>query len=147
MRMDMAERQVLQRVFARQEEGSAPGNFQQLVHEVRTLISVYRSLLATASGRRKTLLRELVSREESNLACLKGMAVLGGTVLRDAPSAGRRRGENCDLHSCFDGSYRLLQTYMALSAQPGIGVVFQEMAARQGRSCALLTELMGGAQR
>ena len=139
--MDMAERQIWDRVLARpgQEDASPLG---QLANCCRESLEVYRSLLPRTGGRQRQLLRQLVAGEEENLACLRGLGHLRGLGLRTGVQTRREFGPDA-LRRCWDRSQLLLGEYTARSAMGGSGAVFRQMALRQERSCALLAALLG----
>lgn len=139
--MDMAERQVWDRILARpeQKEYSPLGRLAFLCRES---LAVYRDLLPRARGRQRQLLRQLLAGEEENLACLRGLGQLQGLQLPEGRQTRREYGWEA-LRRCWERSQLLLGEYTAQSALGGSGPVFRQMAARQERCCALLAALLG----
>lgn len=139
--MDIAERQVWDRVLARPGQEDVPP-LGQLAYCCRESLEVYRSLLPRARGRQRQLLRQLLAGEEENLACLRGLGQLQGLGLSGRVQTRREYGPDA-LRGCWDRSQLLLGEYTARSAMGGSGAVFRQMALRQERGCALLAALLG----
>lgn len=142
--MENREREVLQRVFARQEEPPR-GGLREMMAAAVELISVYRQLQEGAVGQRKEKLRRLQEGEMANLQALKGISVLSGggeEVLKLWQSV--KEPERKLLIRCYHRTRRCMVDYMARSAEAEFGTVFRSLADREERNCTILAELLGG---
>ena len=144
--MENREQEVLQRVFARNEQ-PPHSNLREMMVDVVERISVYRQLQEAASGQRKEKLRRLYEGELANLNALKGISVLsggGGEVLKLWQPT--KEPERKQLIRCYHETRRCMVDYMTRSAEPEYGTVFRILADRAGQHCVLLAELLGGKQ-
>lgn len=138
-----AEQQVWQRVLA--QSGEQPRNdLRQLQMEAMELSGIYRQLMASASGVRRERLKQLLEGEQQNAACLRGVALLSGRweeilkVWNPAKESQRKL-----LEKCYHKTRRCMVEYMGRSAEPEFGVVFRQLADREGRHCGWIAELLG----
>lgn len=137
------DQQVWQRVRAGGEE--LPHNdLLQLQREALELTAAYRGLAAQLTGKARELAQRLYRTESANSQVLAGIGFLS-----------RQSGENLKfwqpgkeapkktLERCYHRTRRCMTEYMARSAEPEYGIVFQKLADRAGSSCALVAELLG----
>lgn len=135
--------QVWQRVFARQEVPLGE-DLRGLQMAVMERMVAYRTLAGKLTGKPKELVWQLHEGEQRTLAALKGVAQLsgrGGEVLK--PWNSQREQPVKMLEKCYHKTRRGMTEYMARSAEPEFGVVFQKLAQRAGEHCAILAEVLG----
>lgn len=135
--------QVWQRVFARQE-AVAGDDLRAMELAVLELMAVYRSLAGKLTGKPRERVQRLYEGEQAVLSALKGVALLsgrGGELLK--PWNPQKEPTAKLLGNCYHKTRRCMTEYMARSAEPEFGVVFQKLAQRSGEHCALIAELLG----
>lgn len=138
------EQQVWQRVFARPEEPIRE-DLRTLLLGAMELAAIYRNLAGTLTGKAREQVKQLYEGEAANLACLKGIARLSGRgeeVLKvwnptKEPAAKA-------LEKCYHKTRRAMIEYASRSADSEFGTVFQKLADREGKHCAVIAELLGG---
>lgn len=135
--------QVWQRVFAHQEE-TAVSQLRGLLLAAGELAGNYRYLMGTLNGRSRELARALYEGQLEIVACLKGISVLSHqgeealTLWTPEKSPAKKL-----LESCYHRTRRCMVDYSARSAEPEFGTVFLRLAELAGRSCILITRLLG----
>ena len=137
------EAKVWQRVAGQQETRTDLG-IRGLIRESGELAAIYRRMGEKLTGQEKQLARKLYEREQSNRACLRGIALLSGIGADSTkpwvPGKGDGKGQ---LMRCYHRTQHCQAEYMARSLDPEYGCVYRELALRQERQCALLAELLG----
>ena len=137
------EAKVWQRVAGQQETRTDLG-IRGLIRESGELAAIYRRMGEKLTGQEKQLARKLYEMEQSNKACLRGIALLSGIGADSkkpwVPGKGDGKGQ---LMRCYHRTQHCQAEYMARSLDPEYGCVYRELALRQERQCALLAELLG----
>ena len=137
------EAKVWQRVAGQQETRTDLG-IRGLIRESGELAAIYRRMGEKLTGQEKHLARKLYEMEQSNRACLRGIALLSGIGADSTkpwvPGKGDGKGQ---LMRCYHRTQHCQAEYMARSLDPEYGCVYRELALRQERQCALLAELLG----
>ena len=137
------EAKVWQRVAGQQETRTDLG-IRGLIRESGELAAIYRRMGEKLTGQEKQLARKLYEMEQSNRACLRGIALLSGIGADSTkpwvPGKGDGKGQ---LMRCYHRTQHCQAEYMPRSLDPEYGCVYRELALRQERQCALLAELLG----
>lgn len=137
------EAKVWQRV-AEQKEVRIHHGIQELIRESGELAAIYRRMAEKLTGQERQLARKLCETEQSNRACLRGIALLSGAGADSTkpwvPGKGDEKGQ---VMRCYHRTQHSQAEYMARSLDPEYGCVYRELALRQERQCALLAELLG----
>ena len=134
---------VWQRVLGSREDGPH-GDLQQLQREAMELAGAYRALAARTTGSAQELLRKLHQGEQDNAAALTGVLVLSrqhSEHLKLWQPAMEDPGKM--LERCYHRTRRCMTEYLARSAEPEYGLVFEKLAKREGEHCWMLAELIG----
>ena len=143
-KQDMSlEQQVWQRVRAHQEDGPK-NDLRQLQREVMELTAIYRNLSSRMTGRPQELVKQLYAGERANASALAGIGVLsgnGGESLKRWQPGKEDPGKQ--LLRCYHRTRRCMTEYLARSAEPEYGLVFEKLAKREGEHCVLLAEILG----
>ena len=138
------EQQVWQRVRSCREEGSK-NDLRQMQREALELAALYRSLAGQLTGKAREQALQLHRGEKANAAALTGIAMVS-----------RRNGENLKLwqpgkedpkkllERCYHRSRRCMTEYLSRSPDGEFGVVFDQMARREGQHCLMILQLLGG---
>ena len=137
------QQQVWDRVFGRQQEAPRD-DLRAMQLAAGELVSRYRHLLGTATGKQRELIRQLHDGEVANLAALKGIGVLTGRgeeVLK-LWTSGKEPWKRA-LEKCYHKTRRCMVAYMGNAAELEFGVVFRELADREGKHCQILAQLLG----
>lgn len=136
------ETQVWQRVGAPPNQSQSPQELRILLQNAWERASLFRSLSGQTSRSREHI-KQLQELELGNIACLKGMLAFSGHDIkisaRNLPPAPARQ-------SLIRGYYlakKAAAEYTARSVDPEFGMVYQEMAGREAKICALVTQLLG----
>jgi hypothetical protein len=135
--------QVWQRVRAAGEE--VPKNdLRQLQREAMELAVIYRGLMPQFTGRQQEQARQLYLGEKANGAALAGIGILSHQSEEQLKlwQPGKEPVKKL-LERCYHRARRCMTEYMARSAEPEFGVVFDRMARREGDHCLLLAQLLG----
>jgi hypothetical protein len=137
------EQQVWQRVHSCR--GEAPGNdLRQLQRETMELAAIYRGLAEQLTGGAREQARELYRGERASGKLLAGIGILsrqaGESVKLWQP--GREAPEKV-LVRCYHRTRRCMTEYLARSADPEFGIVFDHLAKRAARHCTVIAELLG----
>ena len=137
------EQQVWQRVRANREQGPK-NDLRQLQREAMELAAVYRNLAAKLTGKQREQVRLLQAGEQANAAALAGIGKLSrlGSEQLKLWQPGKEAPEKT-LERCYHRTRRCMAEYMARSAEPEFGVVFDRMAKRSAEHCALIARLLG----
>lgn len=126
-------------------EAPAGKDPEQLRRQSMELASVYRSVAASLTGKNQEQAKRLYARELETARTLAGIRVLS-----------RQAGEHLKLwqpgkenprkalHRCYHQTLRARIEYMARSAEPEYGVVFDFLAREAARQCAEIAQLLGG---
>ena len=137
------EQQVWDRVFARPVEPQGE-DLRGMLLAAMELAAGYRYLADVLTGKARERVKQLYEGEKSNIACLKGVGMLSGKgeeVLKIwNPS---KESVRKVLERSYHRTRRAMVEYTSRSADAEFGAVFQRMAEREGRHCALLAELLG----
>ena len=137
------EQQVWQRVRACREE--EPGHdLRQLQREAMELAAIYGNLSSRMTGSAQALLRQLHAGERANAAALAGIGILsgsGGESLKRWQPGKEDLGKQ--LMRCYHRTRRCMTEYLARSAEPEYGLVFEKLAKREAEHCALIAEILG----
>lgn len=139
--MNEMEQRVWQRVMGQKEPENR--ELKQLAMEAQQAAAEYRHLLRSKVESQRELGRQLLTAEQENLACLKGLHYLQTGVPMKLPPA---NGMNWDAKAMvrrYHLSRRSLAEYMARSAEAEWGCVYQAMAKRQEKQCDRLAQLLG----
>ena len=135
------EKQVWQRVMGQEEAEPVP-NLRGLIRESAEQAAVFQRLAQKLTGREQQLARQLLELEQSNGACLRGIAALSGdrmeALKRWEPSGGKNGPE-----ACYRRGIRCQREYTARSLDLEFGILYRSLAQRQERMCMLIAELMG----
>ena len=132
------EAQIWNRVFAQPRQQAMGEQLYALARLSTQALKDYRAL--GNKSRRMALAAEW---EGENLECLRGMFLLEtGREPRILPeTSGSCRGREGEC--LYRRAMEQMQTYTALSAQPGYGVAFGEMARRQAKICEGILGFLG----
>ena len=137
------EQQVWQRVQASREE--APRNdLRQLQREAMELAVIYRGIASRLTGKQQEMVQRLYGGEKANTSALVGIGILsrqGGETLKVWQPG--KETVSKQLQRCYHRSLRCMTEYLARSAEPEYGVVFERMAKREGEHCMMIAELLG----
>ena len=137
------EQQVWQRVRARRED-SRGNDLRQLQREAMELATIYGNLSSRMTGRVQEGIRQLYAGERANAAALAGIGILSGSggesLKRWQPGKEDPRKQ---LLRCYHRTRRCMTEYLARSAEPEYGLVFEKLAKREGEHCVLLAEILG----
>ena len=143
-KQDMSlEQQVWQRVRARQEDGPK-NDLRQLQREAMELAAIYGNLSSRLTGSAQKRIRQLHAGERANASALAGIGVLsgnGGESLK--PWQPGKEDPGKQLLRCYHRTRRCMTEYLARSAEPEYGLVFEKLAKREGEHCVLLAEILG----
>ena len=145
--MDRPERQAEQAIWERvtqRAEASRGEDLRTLLLACMELTGAYRHLAGQFSGKARERIQQLREGEVTNLACLKGIAILsgqGGELLKIWNPTGKPGTKL--LEKCYHRTRRSMIEYMARTADGEYGTVFQKMADREAQHCAWLAELIG----
>ena len=137
------EQQVWQRVQANREE--VPRNdLRQLQREAMELSAIYRQLSGQLPAGQKEMATKLHRGEKANASALAGIGILsrqGGETLKLWQPG--KESVNKQLERCYHRSRRCMAEYLARSAEPEYGVVFEKLAKREREHCVMISELLG----
>ena len=137
------EQQIWQRVRANREEGPK-NDLRQMQREAMELAAVYRGLLSQLTGKHRELVMKLQRGEQANAAALAGIGLLSLQNREQLKLWQPGKEEPVKLlERCYHRTRRCMTEYMARSAEPEFGVVFDRMARREGEHCLLLAQLLG----
>lgn len=137
------QKQVWQRVFARPVEAQGD-DLRRLLMAAMEQAAGYRSLAAVLTGRRKERAKALYEGQMATISCLKGIGILSGKgeeVLKIWDPA--KEPVRKVLEKSYHRSRRAMIEYTSRSADAEFGAVFQRLAEREGKHCALIAELLG----
>lgn len=136
------EKEVWNRVLAGRE--NVPGqDLRPLAGRVQELLSAWKKLSQSLTGRGKSLAEALAGQEAENLATLKGLARLAGGTLPAAPLPPPPGNPQAIVMRCWKTNLEVLSEYTARSAQPGTGVVFRRLAQQQEVQAERIARLLG----
>ncbi len=143
MKKDEIEQQVWQRVRAGGEK-PADTDLRQLQREALELAAVYRNLAPRLTGKQQERIQQLHAGEKANAEALGGIGFLSrqGTESLKLWQPGQEEVKKT-LERCYHRTRRCMTEYMARSAEAEFGIVYDTMAKREGKHCALLAELLG----
>ena len=137
------EQQVWQRVRARRED-EPRNDLRQLQREAMELAAIYGDLSSRMMGRSQELVKQLYAGERANASALAGIGILsqnsGESLKRWQPGKEDPRKQ---LLRCYHRTRRCVTEYLARSAEPEYGLVFEKLAKRAGEHCALIAEILG----
>jgi hypothetical protein len=137
------EQQIWQRVRGTREE-PPKNDLRQLQREAMELAAVYRGLLMQMTGKQREQVAKLHQGERTNAAALSGIGVLSRRSREQLKLwQPGKEDPGKQLERCYHRTRRCMTEYMARSAEPEFGVVFERMAKREGEHCVLLAELLG----
>ena len=108
------------------------------------LAAIYRQLSAQLPIGPKELAAKLYRGEKANVSILAGIGILsrqGGETLKVWQPG--KETVSKQLQRCYHRSLRCMTEYLARSAEPEYGVVFERMAKREGEHCELIAQLLG----
>ena len=137
------EQQVWQRVHSGRCE-PAGNDLRQLQREVMELAAIYRGMISQVTGKQQELLRRLHQGERSNAEALAGigkLSRLGGENLRFWQPG--KEDFQKTLERCYHRTRRCMTEYLARSADGEFGVVFEQLARREGDHCRMIAEVLG----
>lgn len=109
------------------------------------LAAVYRNLAAQLTGKNQELAKKLYAGELDTAQILAGVARLsrqGGENLKLWQPGKENPGKA--LHRCYHQTLRARIEYMARSAEPEYGVVFDALAKGAAERCLGIARLLGG---
>jgi len=135
------EKRVWQRVMAEKEPENT--DLKQLAITAQEAMGEYRQLLRSKVESHRELGKKLLSGEQENLACLKGLHHLQMGNPMKLPMISTLPLDAKRLVRRYHSARRCLQEYTARSAEAEWGCVFQAMARRQERQCEWLAQLLG----
>ena len=137
------EQQIWQRVRADREEGPK-NDLRQMLREAMELAAAYRGLLPQLTGMQREQAAKLYRGEQANAAALAGIGLLSHQNREQLKlwQPGKEEPGKL-LQRCYHRTRRCMTEYMARSAEPEFGVVFDRMARREGDHCLLLAQLLG----
>ncbi len=136
------ESDVWQRVAAPPSLGGSREDLGNLLQSAGERAVLFHTL-AGSTPKAKEQIRQLRELEQANIACLRGMLAFSNREFR-IPS---RKAPPGPLRQNLIRGYYLAKKaaaeYTARSVDPEFGVVYQEMAGREGKICAIVTQLLG----
>jgi hypothetical protein len=135
------ERSVWQRV--RPEMQTENATLKVLAMETQQAIGEYRQLLKSRVESHRELGRRLLASEQENMACLQGLHYLQTGEPMKLPMTNPIPVDVKRMVRRYHSARKMLGEYMAGSAQPEWGVVYQAMAKRQEKQCDWLCQLVG----
>ena len=140
--MDASEYRIWQRVQEGPRQEALGETLYRMALHSRQAVEDYRRLCRRDRARGGQSARLLEQWEGENLGCIRGLFFLtAGKSL--CPGRQEPERHDPDGNLLYRRALEQLQEYTALSAQPHFGVVFGEMARRQGRICETLVRNLG----
>ena len=139
--MNEMEQRVWQRVMQQPQAEASP--LKAIAVEVQAAVAEYRQLLKSRVESHRELGKRLLTAEQENLACLRGLHYLQTGESMKLPMV---NAMPVDLHRFvrrYHNTRKLLTEFTARSAEPEWGCVFCEMASRQQMQCDRLCQLVG----
>jgi len=141
MAVNEMEQRVWQRVMGEKEPENT--DLRQLAITSQEAVAEYRQLLRSKVESHRDLGKKLLSGEQENLACLKGLHQLQTGNSMKLPILQPKSVDVKTLVRRYHSARRCMAEYTARSAEAEWGCVFLAMARRQEMQCALLAQLLG----
>ena len=108
------------------------------------LAAIYRAMASRLTGKQQEQVQRLYGGEKANTSALVGIGILsrqGGETLKVWQPG--KETVSKQLQRCYHRSLRCMTEYLARSAEPEYGVVFERLAKREGEHCMMIAELLG----
>ena len=139
--VDDMEQRVWQRVMQQPQAEASP--LKAIAVEVQAAMAEYRQLLKSRVESHRELGKRLLTAEQENLACLRGLHYLQTGEPMKLPMVSALPADLKRMVRRYHSSRRIWLEYVSRSAEPEWGTVYGEMAKRQEQQCDRLCQLLG----
>ena len=138
------QQRVWERVRGTQHRDHEPEDLLALIAGEWADSAAYLRPAAQFRGAEAALLRQMHSREQAHLACLKGIyrVLTGRPALVKSPPLPRESKETA-LRRCYYREQRCMESYRQWMAHPVFGPIFENMYAQELTHSGTLLELIG----